>query len=152
MTRAALACGLAVLAASAALAAPESVTILRDAYGVPHLFLGGPGAARRSAYANGYAQAEDRLFQMDLLRRAATGRLAERVGPDFLLMDQVVRRDAPTVEERARMFRRLRVRERQALEAYRDGVNAFIAQPFTERDLQPPVTMETIPVAPAGGR
>jgi len=69
--------------AAAALAAPESVTILRDAYGVPHLFLGGPGAARRSAYANGYAQAEDRLFQMDLLRRAATGRSPSASGQIF---------------------------------------------------------------------
>ena len=73
MTRAAVA--FAVLATAVAAAAPPEVaTILRDAYGVPHVFASGTGAARRSAYANGYAQAEDRLFQMDILRRAAQTR------------------------------------------------------------------------------
>lgn len=107
--------------------APEAVTILRDRWGVPHLFTAGPGATERASYGNGYAQAEDRLFEMDILRRAATGRLAENLGPDFLLMDEVVRRDGYTAEERAHFFARLPGRDRGALEAYRDGVNAFIA-------------------------
>jgi penicillin G amidase len=107
---------------------PETVTILRDRWGVPHIFTEGRGAADRAAYANGYAQAEDRLFEMDVLRRAGTGRLAETLGAGYLLMDEVVRRDGYTADERARFFRRLARRDRRALEAYRDGVNAFIAQ------------------------
>ena len=106
---------------------PEVVTILRDRWGVPHIFTEGRGAGERAAYANGYAQAEDRLFEMDILRRAATGRLAESLGPDYLLMDEVVRRDGYTERERDRFFARLAPRDRHALEAYRDGVNAFIA-------------------------
>src|SRR5262245_19731912 len=106
----------------------ETVTILRDRWGVPHIFTDGPGASDRAAYANGYAQAEDRLFEMDILRRAGTGRLAETLGAGYLLMDEVVRRDGFTADERARFFRRLAQRDRRALEAYRDGVNAFIAQ------------------------
>src|SRR5262245_11549689 len=106
----------------------ETVTILRDRWGVPHIFTEGRGAADRAAYANGYAQAEDRLFEMDVLRRAGTGRLAETLGASYLLMDEVVRRDGYTADERARFFRRLARRDRRALEAYRDGVNAFIAQ------------------------
>src|SRR5213593_1075773 len=112
---------------AAAIASPDAVTIVRDAYGVPHLFTTGAGALTRGAYGNGYAQAEDRLFEMDILRRAATGRLAEMLGPDFLLMDQVVRRDGYTNDERNRFAARLAARDRRALEAYRDGVNAFIA-------------------------
>src|SRR5204862_40962 len=81
---------------------PEAVTIVRDAYGVPHLFTSGAGARERGAYGNGYAQAEDRLFEMDILRRGATGRLAEMLGPDFLLMDEVVRRDGLTPQELGR--------------------------------------------------
>src|SRR5215468_3935905 len=107
---------------------PETVTILRDRWGVPHIFTSGPGASDRSAYANGYAQAEDRLFEMDILRRAATGRLADALGPSYLLMDEVVRRDGFTAAERRRLFARLAARDRRSLEAYRDGVNAFIAQ------------------------
>jgi penicillin amidase len=106
---------------------PDAVTILRDRWGVPHIFTEGRGADERAAYANGYAQAEDRLFEMDILRRAATGRLAEMLGADYLLMDEVVRRDGYTTEERDAFAARLAARDRRALEAYRDGVNAFIA-------------------------
>ena len=109
-------------------APPEAVTILRDAYGVPHIFTTGRDALESGAYGNGYAQAEDRLFQMDILRRAATGRLAQRLGPSYLLMDQVARRDGFPLDERERFFKRLSRRNRRSLEAYRDGVNAFIAK------------------------
>jgi len=117
-----------VLGAAVARAqSPDVVTILRDRWGVPHIFTEGRGAGERAAYGNGYAQAEDRLFEMDILRRAATGRLAEMLGPDFLLMDEVSRRDGYTAAERLRFFAHLPKRDRRALEAYRDGVNAFIA-------------------------
>src|SRR5262245_26632512 len=119
---------LAVLLMAAPLlaATPESVTIHRDAFGVPHFFIDGPRALELGAYANGYAQAEDRLFQMTILRRAATGRLAELLGGSYLRMDEVNRRDAFTAAERERLFRKLPARSRRSLEAYRDGVNAFI--------------------------
>ena len=107
---------------------PVDVTILRDRWGVPHIFTSGPGASDRSAYANGYAQAEDRLFEMDILRRAGTGRLAETLGPSYLLMDEVVRRDGYTTAELRKLFARLSARDRRSLEAYRDGVNEFIAE------------------------
>jgi penicillin amidase len=130
---------LLLLACAAPLAAapPEAVTILRDRWGVPHLFAAGRHARERNAFANGWAQAEDRLFQMDLLRRAATGRLAEMLGPDYLLMDQVARRDGFTRAEHERFFRRLSLGDRRDLEAYRDGVNAWIARATLDPRLLP---------------
>src|SRR5262245_56557955 len=74
---------------------------------------------------------------MDILRRAATGRLAERLGPSYLLMDQVARRDGFTADERERFFRRLSRRDRRALEAYTDGVNAYIARVTVDPSLLP---------------
>ena len=60
---------------SAAVSAP--VDIVRDEWGIPHIY----GASLADvAFAQGYAQAEDRLVQMDLLRRNAEGSLAELVG------------------------------------------------------------------------
>jgi penicillin amidase len=53
------------------------VEVLYDGWGVPHVYAKSDGDA---AYAMGYLQARDRLFQMDLLRRFARGRLAELVG------------------------------------------------------------------------
>jgi penicillin G amidase len=126
---------------------PDEVTILRDRWGVPHIFAAGRGAGERVAYGNGYAQAEDRLFEMDILRRAATGRLAEMLGPDYLLMDEVVRRDGFTAAEQARFFRRLTARDRRALEAFRGGVNAFIAAIGAEPQ-RVPVEFGGVPPAP----
>ena len=118
-------------------AAPDAVTIIRDAWGVPHVFTDGRGARTRGAFGNGYAQAEDRLFQMDILRRAGTGRLAEMLGADYLQMDQVVRRDGVTAKELRAISRRLDRRTREALEAYRDGVNAFIRRVTLDPTLLP---------------
>jgi len=127
-----------LLAATAGLAAPpDAVTILRDRWGVPHIFTDGPGAAERGAYANGYAQAEDRLFQMDILRRAATGRLAALLGPDYLLMDEVARRDGLDITERRRLYAELSHPDRRSLDAYVAGVNAFIAKVTLDRALLP---------------
>src|SRR5262245_11695744 len=128
---------LLALACPALAAPPDAVTIQRDAWGVPHVFTHGRHALERGAYGNGYAQAEDRLFQMDILRRAATGRLAERLGPDYLLMDEVARRDGFTRDERTRLFAALRARDRRAAEAYRDGVNAFIEKVTLDHRLLP---------------
>jgi penicillin amidase len=128
---------LILTAAVARAQAPEAITILRDRWGVPHIFAEGRGAEERGAYGNGYAQAEDRLFEMDILRRAATGRLAQFLGPDYLLMDQVVRRDGYTTTEHTRFFRQLSARDRRSLEAYRDGVNAFITLVTMDRTRLP---------------
>ena len=49
-------------------------TIIRDDYGVPHVFA---NTTEDLAYGAGYAMAQDRLWQADVLRRAAKGRLAE---------------------------------------------------------------------------
>jgi len=49
-------------------------TIIRDEYGVPHVFA---DTKADLAFGAGYAMAQDRLWQADVLRRAATGRLAE---------------------------------------------------------------------------
>ena len=102
------------VAAAASARQPDDVSILRDRWGVPHIFTSGPGGSERSAYANGYAQAEDRLFEMDILRRAGTGRLAETLGPSYLLMDEVVRRDGYTLAELHRLFARLSARDRRS--------------------------------------
>lgn len=64
------------------------VTITRDAMGIPHL----DGQTDADVmYAAGYAQAVDRMFQMDLVRRTARGRAAAVLGRDKLAQDQLVR-------------------------------------------------------------
>src|SRR5262249_31863136 len=62
--------------------------ILRDQYGVPHISAEDP---HDLFFAHGYAMTQDRLWQMDYLRRAAHGRLAEIMGEDALPSDIEVR-------------------------------------------------------------
>lgn len=101
----------------AGLSAP--VTVERDDLGVPTI----RGANRIDvARATGFLHAQDRFFQMDLLRRRAAGELAELVGPAVLAEDRrnrlhrfraVARANVATVEGETRAL----------LEAYAAGVN-----------------------------
>ncbi len=71
----------------AGLAAP--VRIVRDRWGVPHIYA---ESADDLFTAQGFVQAEDRLFQMDLWRRAVQGRLSQVLGPNFIERDAMTRR------------------------------------------------------------
>jgi penicillin amidase len=125
-----------------------SVTVQYDERGVPHIRADNEADLYR---ALGYVHAQDRLFQMEIVRRLANGELAEIFGPSQLDSD--------------RLFRTLRLRERgkamvaaadpnspatKAIQAYLDGVNQFQAthpapmefdvlgipkRPFTQQDV-----------------
>lgn len=71
----------------AAVSAP--VRIVRDRWGVPHIYAQN---ADDLFFAQGLVQAQDRLFQLDLWRRSALGRLAEVLGPNFAERDAMTRR------------------------------------------------------------
>ena len=111
---------------------PEpGVLIVRDAAGVPHIYASGPdeqAIEQRLAYGIGYVQAEERLFQMDILRRAAEGQLAELLGSDYLQMDLITRRDSETDQERQAQIAALSPGNRASLQSYVDGVNAIISR------------------------
>ncbi|MEX5542077.1 penicillin acylase family protein [Pseudomonas poae] len=102
-----------------------SVIVRYDERGVPHIRAGNEADLYR---ALGYVQAQDRLFQMEMMRRLARGELAEVLGPKLLETDK--------------LFRSLRIRERaadyvahmdhesatwKALQAYLDGINQYQA-------------------------
>jgi acyl-homoserine lactone acylase PvdQ len=100
------------------------VDIVRDAYGVPAITAGGENDAW---WGVGWAVAEDRLFQLELFRRATTGRLAEILGKGYLDDDLIARRDYYTRPELEKMFAALPASLQARAAAYRDGVNAYIA-------------------------
>ena len=64
------------------------VEILRDETGTPHVYADTSGAL---FFGYGFAMAQDRLWQLDYLRRKAVGRLAEVLGPDGLETDIIAR-------------------------------------------------------------
>ncbi len=100
------------------------VRIVRDRFGVPSV---NAGNAYDLWWGAGYAVAQDRLFQMELFRRATTGRLAEILGEGYLEDDIIARRDYYTKAERARMLAAVPPALQDRVRAYRDGVNAWIA-------------------------
>jgi len=99
------------------------VAVIRDAQGVPHIRAAN---LHDLLFAQGYITAQDRLWQMDALRRAALGELAEIVGPAALERDRHQRLllIRPTAE-RARDA--LPASTRESFEDFTQGVNAFIA-------------------------
>jgi penicillin amidase len=65
------------------------VGVVRDRWGVPHIKAGNQDDL---FFAQGFVQAQDRLFQMDLWRRSVQGRLSEVLGPNFIDRDVMTRR------------------------------------------------------------
>jgi penicillin amidase len=103
----------------------SSTRILYDARGVPHIF----ARTEHDAYfALGFVVARDRLVQLDLQTRQATGRLTELVGPAALPLDRHARAlGFPRAAERAMVAIDTTSPGWHAARAYADGVNSWIA-------------------------
>jgi len=102
-----------------------TVRIVRDRFGVPHIYA---PSLYGVFYGSGYAQAQDRLAQMELYRRTAKGELAEIMGESALDQDKQRRTLGYTEAERWEQFASLSPEEQLVLKAFADGVNAIIAQ------------------------
>ena len=109
---------------SGEIAAPISAraTISRDALGVPHITA---ASWEDAIFLQGYATAQDRMWQMDALRRLAAGELAEVVGKQALESDQEARRlRLGRIAEEAEQT--MPAADRAMLAAYARGVNYFL--------------------------
>ncbi len=100
------------------------VEIIRDNANVPHI----TGATDEDVYFGlGFAHAQDRLWQMTMMRRTAQGRLSELFGPRTLKIDDLLRRfDLYTLSVKS-----LSAQDPEtmaALRAYARGVNAWITE------------------------
>lgn len=98
------------------------VEIVRDTADVPHIFA---GSDRDVFFALGFAHAQDRLWQMTLMRRTVQGRLSELFGERTLAVDEMMRRlDLYSIATRSVAAQDAQTLD--ALRAYADGVNAWI--------------------------
>ena len=98
------------------------VTIRVDSWGVPHI----TGDSIKDVYfALGWYQAKERLFQMELMRRLATGRLSELLGEDALPQDKLARALGFHVlgEEDCELLSEM---ETVLLDSFVQGINAFL--------------------------
>ena len=100
------------------------VTVRRDGHGVPHI---AAANVNDLLLAQGYVTAQDRMWQMDMLRRAAGGELAEVIGGSMLERDRAAR----VMQLRsvaARIYSSLPEADRRRYDQYALGVNLFLEQ------------------------
>jgi penicillin amidase len=99
-----------------------AVKVTRDGHGVPAIEA---ATLEDLFFAQGYVTAQDRLWQMDVMRRFGAGELSDILGPDTLKID----REQRVLGLRAAAKKSLQLasaRDRSYFEAYARGVNAFI--------------------------
>jgi penicillin amidase len=113
----------------------EDVTVYRDSAAVPHIY----ASNEHDLYLTvGYLMAQDRLWQMDLLRRVTQGRLSAIFGEKMLENDMIMR--SLRIPQKSReVLERSSPPVRQALEAFSQGVNAYIKD--HENQLPPEFTI-----------
>jgi penicillin amidase len=102
----------------------HEVTVERDQWGVPHIRA---SSLEDLEEAQGYVMAQDRLWQMDLLRRVARGQLSEILGPATLSIDKDFR-TLGFSRAAARDVAQMDPESRKLMEAYARGVNTFIEE------------------------
>lgn len=110
----------------------EEITIIRDGFGVPHIFA---KSARGAYYGGGYAVAQDRLYQMERFRRDGRGELAEIEGEEALPRDIQTRILGYTESEFQAIFDSLKDDIKQGYQAYADGVNTYIKETVSQNKL-----------------
>jgi len=102
----------------------ERAEVLRDSFGVPHIFAADD---HDLFFLQGFVTAQDRLWQMDIYRRAASGRLAEVLGEPGLESDRFMRTlglgRAAALDQAVISSTTL-----ATLQAFADGVNKFLEQ------------------------
>ena len=121
----------------------ESVEILRDQWGINHIYANNQ---EDLFFAQGYAAAQDRLFQFELWRRQATGTVAEILGPSELARDIGTRlfiyRGDLTVE-----LNHYHPEGKAIIEAYVEGVNRYITDALKTPD-QLPLAFKMLGIEP----
>ena len=100
----------------------QPVRVVRDRWGIPHI----TAQTEHDLFvAQGFVQAQDRLFQMDLWRRSVQGRLSEVLGPNFIDRDAMTRRiqyhGDPAVE-----WASYGPEAKPIVEAFVAGINAWV--------------------------
>ncbi|MEL6656040.1 MAG: penicillin acylase family protein [Bacteroidota bacterium] len=121
----------------------DEVEVLRDEFGINHIYANNQ---RDLFFAQGYCAAKDRLFQFEVWRRQATGTVAEILGPRELKRD---------IGTRLFMYRGDLETEFQyyhpdgveIINAYTDGVNAYIEEVLQDTSLLP-ITFKALGILP----
>ena len=100
----------------------EEVIVYRDQYAIPHIYAKNEPDLYRAV---GYCMAQDRLFQMDLIRRLTSGRLSEIVGEKAVDVDLRMR-SLRITEKSLRLYQTVDKKLKEMADAFCDGVNQYL--------------------------
>lgn len=121
------------------------VEVIRDSWGVPHIYADNIDDL---FFAQGFVQAQDRLWQMDMYRRAGEGRLAEIMGEQWVEHDRsarLLKYRGPWTEEE---FSSYHPEGYRILTAFSSGVNAYIEHATSSGELPVEFTLTGIQPEP----
>jgi penicillin G amidase len=119
---------LGVAAAAGTAPATQGFTIARSSFGVPTITA---TSQARMWFGAGWAQAQDRMVQLELTRRAVEGTLSAIFGPSQVSQDETVRTFFYTPAELTAQFQSLPAATRTAVTEFSDGINAYEASAYT---------------------
>ncbi|HEY5915528.1 MAG TPA: penicillin acylase family protein [Verrucomicrobiae bacterium] len=108
----------------AASQATDEATLYRDEFGIPHIYA---PTLESAAFAEGYAQAEDRLEELLKNYRRAAGTMSEVFGPAHF-RDDLVQRLFRHEEISREKYALLRPKTRAVIEAYQAGIKRFMSE------------------------
>ena len=110
----------------------EEVTVIRDEFAVPHIY----AKNEEDLYtAVGYVMAQDRLWQMDLVRRATLGRLSEIFGKEFIETDLLLRA-LHYPDKSKEILANADSVHLKALQAFCNGINEYIEKAGTRLPIE----------------
>lgn len=119
----------------------DRIEIKTTEYNESHIYVGedpedtDEGSLYALGYGNGYVQARDRLFQIDVIRHIGYGNSAQLLGPAQLSSDIQVRRDLYSPEEIRRQWESASQTIRTVVRGYTDGVNRRMTELAAQGDL-----------------
>jgi penicillin G amidase len=113
----------------------QAAVIVRDGYGVPSVY-----AKTRAGmwFGDGWAQAQDRLVQLELTRRSVEGTLSAIFGSGELGQDETVRTLFYTPKQLAAQFASLPAVTRRALVSFSAGINAYMRYAYADESKRVP--------------
>ncbi len=110
----------------------SKVTVIRDSLAIPHIYASNE---KDLYFATGYIMAQDRFWQMDLLRRVTKGNLSEILGEDFVKTDMLMR--SLKIQEKSKtVIENSSDKITDALEAFSEGVNYYLKRNEDELPLE----------------
>jgi penicillin amidase len=107
----------------------QAARIIRDSYGVPSIYA---TTVSGMWFGNGWAQAQDRLVQLELTRRSVEGTLSAIFGPSELTQDETARTFFYTPAELTAQYQSIPPATRHAIAEFTAGINAYEAYAYRD--------------------